>query len=152
MANFNGERHRPGGQRAIGLRRFVLMESWLQAWAPTAQDLQSGAGRAPGDSPQRLVDMRHAHLSLRGGWDVAARADAGDAGNDWWLRSCTLKNQATQTMQFCDAGVQILGGIGFYAVPCASAPLPREAGHHPCIGGGNRGNHEGLAAPVRAHV
>ena len=45
---------------------------------------------------------------------VAARADAGDASPDWVAEVCTLKNQATQTMQFCaDAGVQILGGMGY---------------------------------------
>ena len=45
---------------------------------------------------------------------LAARADAGDTGADWVGEVCVLKNHATQTMAFCaDAGVQILGGMGF---------------------------------------
>jgi acyl-CoA dehydrogenase len=45
---------------------------------------------------------------------VAARSDAGDEGPEWVAQVCMLKNQATQTMQFCaDQAVQILGGMGF---------------------------------------
>jgi acyl-CoA dehydrogenase len=63
----------------------------------------------------RLVDMQQ-RIRATAAWleQLAARADAGDTGADWVAEVCTLKNQATQTMQFCaDAGVQILGGMGY---------------------------------------
>jgi acyl-CoA dehydrogenase len=51
---------------------------------------------------------------------VTARMDAGDEGPDWVAQVCMLKNQATQTMQFCaDQAVQILGGMGFMRGTCS---------------------------------
>ena len=42
------------------------------------------------------------------------QADAGQTGQAWVAEVCMLKNQSTQTMQFCaDQGVQILGGMGY---------------------------------------
>jgi acyl-CoA dehydrogenase len=63
----------------------------------------------------KLVDMQM-RIQATAAWleSVAARADAGDASPDWVAQVCMLKNQATQTMQFCaDQAVQILGGMGF---------------------------------------
>ena len=63
----------------------------------------------------KLVDMQQRIRSTEAWLDaVAARADGGDTGADWVGEVCVLKNQATQTMQFCaDTAVQILGGMGF---------------------------------------
>ena len=45
---------------------------------------------------------------------LVARHDRGDVGAGWGAELCLLKNQATQTMQFCaDQAVQILGAMGF---------------------------------------
>jgi acyl-CoA dehydrogenase len=45
---------------------------------------------------------------------VAEQYDGGDSGAEWVANVCLLKNQATQTMQFCaDQAVQILGGMGY---------------------------------------
>jgi acyl-CoA dehydrogenase len=63
----------------------------------------------------KLVDMQM-RIQATAAWleSVAARADAGDASPEWVAQVCLLKNQATQTMQFCaDQAVQILGGMGF---------------------------------------
>ena len=63
----------------------------------------------------KLVDMQQ-HIRATAAWleQIAARADAGDTGANWVGEVAALKNQATQTLQFCaDAGVQILGGMGF---------------------------------------
>jgi acyl-CoA dehydrogenase len=65
----------------------------------------------------RLVDMRMRIESTRAWLDaVTARADEGqlDSDPDCVAQVCTLKNHATQAMQFCaDAAVQTLGGMGF---------------------------------------
>ncbi|MFA7503836.1 MAG: acyl-CoA dehydrogenase family protein [Burkholderiaceae bacterium] len=63
----------------------------------------------------KLVDMQQ-RIRATAAWmeQLAAQADAGDNGRDWVGAVAALKNQATRTMQFCaDAGVQILGGMGF---------------------------------------
>ncbi|MGQ0709190.1 MAG: acyl-CoA dehydrogenase family protein [Rhodoferax sp.] len=69
----------------------------------------------------KFMDMKMRIESTRA-WlhAVAARADAGDAGDktakgpEWVAQVCLLKNHATQTMAFCaDQAVQILGGMGF---------------------------------------
>jgi acyl-CoA dehydrogenase len=69
----------------------------------------------------KLMDMKMRIESTRAWLDaVSARGDRGDRGDksakgaEWVAQVCLLKNHATQTMQFCaDAGVQILGGMGF---------------------------------------
>ena len=111
MANFNGERLGLAAG-AIGYAEACFDEAL--AWAQQRKTF----GQALVEHQvirHKLVDMRQ-RICASAAWleDVAARADAGDAGNDWVAEVCTLKNQATQTMQFCaDAGVQILGGMGF---------------------------------------
>ncbi|MCK9516803.1 MAG: acyl-CoA dehydrogenase family protein [Ottowia sp.] len=63
----------------------------------------------------KLVDMQQ-RIRATSAWleELAARADAGDTGPDWVGAVSMLKNQATQTMQFCASeGVQILGGMGY---------------------------------------
>ena len=45
---------------------------------------------------------------------LSVQADVGQTGQAWVAEVCMLKNQSTQTMQFCaDQGVQILGGMGY---------------------------------------
>ena len=111
MGNFNGERLGLAAG-AIGFAEACFDEAL--AWAR-----QRTAFGQPLTQHQvirhKLVDMRQ-RICASGAWldAVAARADAGDMGPDWVAEVCTLKNQATQTMQFCaDAGVQILGGMGY---------------------------------------
>jgi acyl-CoA dehydrogenase len=63
----------------------------------------------------KLMDMQMRIASTEA-WlqTIAARADAGDTSPTWVAEVCLLKNQATQSMQFCaDQAVQILGGMGF---------------------------------------
>ena len=63
----------------------------------------------------KLVDMKMRVFATRAWIDaLVARHDRGDVGADWVAELCLLKNQATQTMQFCaDQAVQILGGAGY---------------------------------------
>jgi acyl-CoA dehydrogenase len=69
----------------------------------------------------KLVDMQM-RLQATQAWvdAVSAQADAGaersggETAAQWVAQVCMLKNQATQTMQFCaDQAVQILGGMGY---------------------------------------
>ncbi|MCZ2103240.1 MAG: acyl-CoA dehydrogenase family protein [Comamonadaceae bacterium] len=111
MANFNGERLGLAAG-AIGYAEACYDEAL--AWAQQRQSF----GQALVQHQvirHKLVDMRQ-RICASAAWmeDLAARADAGEVGGDWVAEVCTLKNQATQTLQFCaDAGVQILGGMGF---------------------------------------
>ena len=63
----------------------------------------------------KLVDMKMRVFATSAWIDaLVARHDRGDVGADWVAELCLLKNQATQTMQFCaDQAVQILGGAGY---------------------------------------
>ncbi len=63
----------------------------------------------------KLVDMKMRLFATRAWIDaLVARHDRGDIDAQWVAELCLLKNQATQTMQFCaDQAVQILGGAGF---------------------------------------
>jgi acyl-CoA dehydrogenase len=63
----------------------------------------------------KLVDMRMRIASTRHWLHALAWALAqGHTDATWVAELCLLKNHATQTFQFCaDAGVQILGGMGF---------------------------------------
>ena len=111
MGNFNGERLGLAAG-AVGFAEACLDEAlaWARQRTTFGQPLtQHQVIR------HKLVDMRQRICATAAWLDaVAARADAGDMGPDWVAEVCTLKNQATQTMQFCaDAGVQILGGMGF---------------------------------------
>ncbi|HMN21317.1 MAG TPA: acyl-CoA dehydrogenase family protein [Ottowia sp.] len=111
MANFNGERLGLAAG-AIGYAEACLDEAL--AWAQQRQTFGQPLV-AHQVIRHKLVDMRQ-RICATSAWleDVAARGDAGESGGDWVAEVCTLKNQATQTMQFCaDAGVQILGGMGF---------------------------------------
>ncbi|QEA14550.1 acyl-CoA dehydrogenase [Comamonas flocculans] len=111
MGNFNGERLGLAAG-AVGFAEACLDEalSWARQRSTFGQPLtQHQVIR------HKLVDMRQRICATSAWLDaVAARFDAGDTGADWVAEVCTLKNQATQTMQFCaDAGVQILGGMGY---------------------------------------
>lgn len=63
----------------------------------------------------KLVDMRMRVFATRAWIDsLVDRFDAGTLDGEAVAELCLLKNQATQTMQFCaDQAVQILGGTGF---------------------------------------
>ncbi len=111
MGNFNGERF---GIAAAALGFSMACHDEALAWA---QQRRAFGSALVGHQVVRhkLVDMQQ-RIRATAAWleQVAARADAGDTGADWVGEVCVLKNQATQTMQFCaDAGVQILGGMGY---------------------------------------
>ena len=111
MGNFNGERFGIAAG-ALGFAEACYDEAL--AWAQQRQSFGQPLV-AHQVIRHKLVDMRQ-RICATAAWleAVAARADAGDASPDWVAEVCTLKNQATQTMQFCaDAGVQILGGMGY---------------------------------------
>ncbi|HNO42740.1 MAG TPA: acyl-CoA dehydrogenase family protein, partial [Ottowia sp.] len=102
MGNFNGERLGLAAG-AIGYAEACYDEAL--AWAQQRQSFGQPLV-AHQVIRHKLVDMRQ-RICATAAWleAVAARADAGDASPDWVAEVCTLKNQATQTMQFCaDAG------------------------------------------------
>jgi len=111
MTNFNGERLAMSAM-ALGFAQACLDEAldWARQRQTFGQPLI-----AHQVIRHKLVDMRM-RIEATAAWtqQVAARSDAGDEGADWVAQVCMLKNQATQTMQFCaDQAVQILGGMGF---------------------------------------
>ncbi|MBK6747227.1 acyl-CoA dehydrogenase family protein [Ottowia sp.] len=111
MGNFNAERF---GIAAAALGFAQACHDEALAWARQRQAFgQPLTGHQA--IRHKLVDMEM-RIRATAAWldHVAARADAGDTGSDWVGEVCVLKNHATQAMQFCaDAGVQILGGMGF---------------------------------------
>ena len=111
MGNFNGERFGIAAG-ALGFAEACYDEAL--AWAQQRKTFgQALVGHQV--IRHKLVDMQQ-HIRATAAWleQLAARADAGDTGADWVGEVAALKNQATQTLQFCaDAGVQILGGMGF---------------------------------------
>ena len=111
MGNFNGERFGIAAG-ALGFAEACYDEAlaWAQQRKTFGQALVEHQVMR-----HKLVDMQQ-HIRATAAWleQLAARADAGDTGADWVGEVSTLKNQATQTLQFCaDAGVQILGGMGY---------------------------------------
>ena len=111
MDNFNGER--------------LLMASAACAFAGVCGDeaLAWARQRKTFGQPlvehqvvrHKLVDMRMRVFATRA-WieSLVDRFDAGALDGETVAELCLLKNQATQTMQFCaDQAVQILGGTGF---------------------------------------
>ena len=111
MGNFNGER--------IGIAAGALgfAEACYDEALSWARQRQTFGSALTGHQVirHRLVDMQQ-RIRATAAWleQLAARADSGDMGADWIGEISTLKNQATQTLQFCaDAGVQILGGMGY---------------------------------------
>jgi acyl-CoA dehydrogenase len=111
MGNFNSERYGIASS-ALGYAEACYDEAL--AWA---QQRQTFGSALVGHQVIRhkLVDMQQ-RIQATSAWldQVVAQADAGATDGDWVASVCMLKNQATQTMQFCaDAGVQILGGMGF---------------------------------------
>lgn len=111
MGNFNGERFGIACA-ALGFAQACYDEAL--AWARERRTF--GATLTQHQAIRhKLVDMQQ-RIRSTGAWleQLAARADAGDTGHDWVGEVCVLKNHATQAMAFCaDAGVQILGGMGF---------------------------------------
>ena len=111
MANFNGERL----LMSAGACAFaqVCLDETLD-WARTRQTFGQPLV-AHQVVKHRLMDMR---MRIRASeallQDVTARFEAHPNDPDTVADLCLLKNQATQTMQFCaDAAVQTLGGMGY---------------------------------------
>jgi acyl-CoA dehydrogenase len=111
MANFNGERL----LMSAGACAFaqVCLDEALD-WARTRQTFGQPLV-AHQVVKHRLMDMR---MRIRASeallQDVTARFEAHPNDPDTVVDLCLLKNQATQTMQFCaDAAVQTLGGMGY---------------------------------------
>ncbi len=142
MTNFNGERLAMSAL-ALGFAQACYDEAL--AWA--RQRKTFGAALIERQVIRhKLVDMQM-HINATEAWvnAVTARVDAGDEGNDWVAQVCQLKNQATQTMQFCaDQAVQILGGMG-YMRGTASERIYREV-KVMMIGGGSEEIMKELAA------
>jgi acyl-CoA dehydrogenase len=111
MANFNGER--------------LLMSAGACAFAQACLDealdwarLRQTFGRALLEhqvTRHRLADMRMRIVATRAMLaDVTARFERHPEDAPTVADICLLKNQATQTMQYCaDAAVQLLGGMGY---------------------------------------
>ncbi|MFM2209219.1 MAG: hypothetical protein RIQ96_862, partial [Pseudomonadota bacterium] len=111
MSNFNSERLGMAAM-ALGYAQACFDEAldWARERKTFGQPLVGHQAVR-----HKLVDMRMRIEATQAWVDaVTARMDAGDEGPDWVAQVCMLKNQATQTMQFCaDQAVQILGGMGF---------------------------------------
>ena len=111
MTNFNGERLGMSAT-AIGMAEACFDEalSWARERKTFGQPLTSHQVLR-----HKLVDMRMRIEASRAWLDkLSVQADAGHTGQAWVAEVCMLKNQSTQTMQFCaDQGVQILGGMGY---------------------------------------
>jgi acyl-CoA dehydrogenase len=111
MGNFNAERFGMAAA-ALGFSQACFDEAL--SWA--RQRKTFGAALVERQVIRhKLVDMQM-RIQATAAWleSVAARADGGDASPEWVAQVCMLKNQATQTMQFCaDPAVPILGGMGF---------------------------------------
>ncbi|HEY8359508.1 MAG TPA: acyl-CoA dehydrogenase family protein [Ramlibacter sp.] len=115
MANFNGERMVMAAM-ALGFSQACYDEAL--AWARDRRAF----GTALVEKEvirHKLVDMQM-RIRATEAWlnSVTALADSGPAvletDADCIAQVCMLKNQATQTMQFCaDQAVQILGGMGY---------------------------------------
>ena len=111
MGNFNGERLSMAVM-ALGFAECCYREAL--DWARTRKTFGSALVEHQ-VVRHKLMDMKMRIESTRAWVDaVTRRLDAGDEGAEWVSQVCLLKNQSTQTMQFCaDQGVQILGGMGF---------------------------------------
>lgn len=111
MTNFNGERLGMSAT-AIGMAEACYDEAlaWARERKTFGQPLTSHQVLR-----HKLVDMRMRIEASRAWLDkLSVQADAGHTGAAWVAEVCMLKNQSTQTMQFCaDQGVQILGGMGY---------------------------------------
>ncbi len=111
MTNFNGERLGMSAT-AIGMAEACYDEAlaWARERKTFGQPLTSHQVLR-----HKLVDMRMRIEASRAWLDkLSVQADAGQTGQAWVAEVCMLKNQSTQTMQFCaDQGVQILGGMGY---------------------------------------
>ncbi|MBT9457298.1 MAG: acyl-CoA dehydrogenase family protein [Burkholderiaceae bacterium] len=123
MENFNGERL----MLAVGANAFaqVCLDEALD-WARQRQTfgqplIQHQVIR------HKLMDMRMRVQTTRAWIDaLIAQQEAGLTTPEWVADLCLLKNQATQTMQYCaDQAVQILGGMGFMR-GCKSERIYRE--------------------------
>ena len=113
MTNFNGERLAMSAM-ALGFAQCCYDEAL--DWARQRHAFGSALSEKQ-VVRHKLMDMQmrihatHAWLDA-----VTALADEGklESDPDCVAQVCLLKNQATQTMQFCaDAAVQTLGGMGF---------------------------------------
>ena len=113
MSNFNGERLAMSAM-ALGFAQACYDEAL--DWARERKTF----GSALSDKQvirHKLMDMQMRIHATEAWLDaVTALADDGrlESDPDCVAQVCLLKNQATQTMQFCaDQAVQILGGMGY---------------------------------------
>jgi acyl-CoA dehydrogenase len=127
MSNFNSERVAMAAG-ALGFAQACYDEAL--AWAHQRKTF----GQALSEHAvirQKLMDMQM-RIRATDAWldAVTQQFDQVEIGgkphSDWVASVCLLKNQATQTMQFCaDQAVQILGGMG-YMRGTASERIYRE--------------------------
>ena len=142
MTNFNGERLGMSAT-AVGMAEACYDEAlaWARQRTTFGQPLTSHQAVR-----HKLVDMRMRIEASRAWLDkLSLQADRQQTGPAWVAEVCMLKNQSTQTMQFCaDQGVQILGGMG-YMRGSASERIYREV-KVMTIGGGTEEIMKELAA------
>jgi acyl-CoA dehydrogenase len=142
MTNFNGERLGMSAT-AVGMAEACYDEAlaWARQRTTFGQPLTSHQAVR-----HKLVDMRMRIEASRAWLDkLSLQADQQQTGPAWVAEVCMLKNQSTQTMQFCaDQAVQILGGMG-YMRGSASERIYREV-KVMTIGGGTEEIMKELAA------
>jgi acyl-CoA dehydrogenase len=111
MANFNGERlTMSAGALGFALACFDEVLAWCQQRHTFGQALIERQVVV-----HKLIDMQtRIHGSLAWLWRVCDQRDARGENPAWVAEVCMLKNQSTQTMQFCaDQAVQLMGAMGF---------------------------------------
>ena len=115
MSNFNGERvAMAAGSLGFAQACYDEALAWAQQRKTFGQALSEHAVIR-----HKLMDMQMRIRATEAWLDAATEQfDSFELGAkphpDWVASVCLLKNQATQTMQFCaDQAVQILGGMGF---------------------------------------
>ena len=111
MANFNGERlTMAAGAIGYALACFDEALSWCRQRHTFGQALIERQVVI-----HKLVDMQmRIQASLAWLWRLCDQRDVQGESPAWVAQVCLLKNQSTQTMQFCaDQSVQLLGAMGF---------------------------------------
>jgi acyl-CoA dehydrogenase len=111
MTNFNGERlTMSAGALGFALACFDEALQWCRQRRTFGQALIERQVII-----HKLIDMQtRVHTSLAWLWRVCDQFEAEGESPQWVAQVCMLKNQSTQTMQWCaDQSVQLLGAMGF---------------------------------------
>ena len=111
MGNFNGERvTMSAGAIGFAMACFDEALAWCRQRQTFGQALISRQV-----VQHKLMDMQTRILgSLAWLWRVCDQVDTRGESPDWVAQVCLLKNQSTQTMQFCaDQAVQLMGAMGY---------------------------------------